>query len=110
MGGSSDRDGGDSDNEFTKQPTATADDCDFSFETTLKSVKRNPLSSVSAGDILPIDFQGGAVVVVNNSGQPIGSITTNSRLLRECIDQGHSYEVEVLLINGGKCEVRVFHQ
>lgn len=82
------------------------DPCEFHEQVILDSPKPGALNSVSVDDVLPVELDQGAVVVVNHSGQVVGSIVEPwTADLKDCIEQGHDYEAKVLSIQGGSCEV-----
>lgn len=82
--------------------------CVFDEQVTLASPKAGALSAVSVGDVLPVEQRQGSVVVVNHAGDVVGSIITPwVAELKECMDQGHDYEAEILSLNGAHCDVHL---
>lgn len=87
------------------------DPCVIDEVTSLNSVSPAALRNVGPGSLLNVVFMAGPpqrLVVQDNSGQIVGSITSRSMLqIIECIQSGRRYVAEVLGIQGGSCQVRV---
>jgi len=87
------------------------DPCVIDEVTSLNSVSTAALRNVGPGSLLNVVFMAGPpqrLVVQDNSGQIVGSITSRSMLqIIECIQSGRRYVAEVLGIQGGSCQVRV---
>jgi len=87
------------------------DPCVIDEVTSLNSVSPSALRSVRPGILLEVLFLAGPpqrLVVQDNTGQIVGSITSRSMLqIIECIQGGRQYVAEVLGIQGGSCQVRV---
>lgn len=87
------------------------DPCVIDEVTSLNSVSPAALRNVGPGTLLNVVFMAGPpqrLVVQDNSGQIVGSITSRSMLqIIECIQSDRRYVAEVLGIQGGSCQVRV---
>lgn len=87
------------------------DPCVIDEVTSLNSVSPAALRNVGPGILLNVVFMAGPpqrLVVQDNTGQIVGSITSRSMLqIIECIQSGRRYVAEVLGIQGGSCQVRV---
>ncbi|KLN64476.1 hypothetical protein [Vibrio sp. VPAP30] len=65
------------------------------------------IAALNVGDLLPVVLQQRVVTVLHN-GSPIGSITgPRIQRLVSCIENGYSYEAEVVFVSGGTCAVMV---
>ena len=107
MSGNGSGDGG----GFGGGGNAPAFDCtNVSIKTTIVSANPAVLSTLSVGDILTVTLQSstGPLIATTSGGSILGAIfTTNPTLLISCINEGHSYEAEILRISGGNCEVLI---
>ena len=83
------------------------------FTAVLNSPQANILSTLKLGDILTVSIHSGSSisVVVSNKSGIAGSITGQylSDLI-SCMQNGYDYVAKVVSVNGGKCDVEVFHQ
>lgn len=69
---------------------------------------KSEIEEVSEGDVLRVRKHRESVVVVTEDGEPVGAISEIwTADLIDCIDQGYSYEAEVLALSGGTCRVNV---
>ncbi len=95
-----------------RPPGDTNTDCDFKVVTTLQSTRASELATINPGESLPVCLvnDGGYRVVAcvhPATGKVVGSlagIPGIGRLIK-CIENGESYAVDVVLIQGGHCEV-----
>lgn len=83
------------------------------FDAQLTSPQAAVVSTLKVGEVLMIalaNLKGQTVVQVLRSGQVAGGLTgPDAGRLRECLEDGHSYEATVLIVNGGQVRVRVAH-
>lgn len=80
------------------------------FRAILQSVTPVTMKNIKVGDVCDVVSQGrdGPVVVLDKTGQSIGSIVNNKTVqLLRCIEQSHSYEAEIKLIHGISISVEV---
>ena len=84
------------------------DECLIAESTLLHSPNPEPLGDATEGDICSVYLRESAVCVVDSQGRTIGAIAEPwVSTLKECIEQGRQYRARILVIDGGKCEVRV---
>lgn len=85
--------------------------CDIVERTRVNSVIRTVLVTLRHGDLLSIVYDAGPpkrLVLQTTSGMRLGSITSPSLPgLIQCILAGNTYVAEILLIQGGICEVEI---
>lgn len=85
--------------------------CDIVERTRVNSVDRSVLSTLRQGDLLAVVYNPGPpkrLLVTTSAGLVLGSITAPSLpTIIECIINGKSYVAEILLIQGGICEVEI---
>lgn len=86
-----------------------ADSCILRFNTVLASPVPTQVAALSLGDILMVLVQDAppAVTVCQPDGTIVAGITQEVLRLRACIQQGHTYEAEILSISGGAVQVQV---
>ena len=82
------------------------------FFTTLASPDPDGVDSLKAGDILDVDLieEGGVTIVgvVQGEGMVIGSVVSDrAAQLRECLQQGFTYDAKVGSVVGGAVRVRI---
>ena len=83
------------------------------FETTLASPDPDVVGQLSQGSVLDIELrraEGTAetlLVIARFRGQDVGSIVEGTPELIRCLQQGHSFQAEVLAIDDGIVRVRV---
>jgi hypothetical protein len=79
------------------------------FQTTLQSPKPKVISKLKPKDRLEITKEGtqGPVVGVHLKHGTAGSIVDRLAELLRCIDNGHTFEGEVISINGGQVLIRI---
>lgn len=66
------------------------------------------IENISEGDVLRVVIRGESVLVVTEDREPVGAISEIwTGDLIDCIEQGYSYEAEVLVLDGGTCRVNV---
>ncbi|WP_158545701.1 hypothetical protein [Haloferax sp. Atlit-19N] len=88
--------------------TDEEDECLITETTLLHSPNPEPLGEADVGDICSVRLRDGAVCVVDTQGRTVGSIAEPwIGTLKECIKQGRTYRARTLVIDGGKCEIRV---
>jgi hypothetical protein len=66
------------------------------------------IEDVSEGDVLRVRVYGESVLVITEDEKPVGAISeiwTDD--LIDCIEEGYSYEAEVLTLHRGTCRVNV---
>lgn len=84
--------------------------CDqLTFRTSVAS-PQPAAEEVSVGDVLAVVLESGPPAVlhlVNEDGSRVGSLITHIADLLRCIQDGFSYEAEVLEVNGGDIRVEV---
>lgn len=85
------------------------DQCMFTFEAVLGSPDPAQVAALNVGDVLPVVLLDSPprVVVCHPSGAVVGGITQFAAQLRSCIQQGYSYEAELLAVRGGAIGVNV---
>jgi uncharacterized membrane protein YeaQ/YmgE (transglycosylase-associated protein family) len=95
----------------TPRPPGNGSDCAKLHEqTTLNSVDPNVLSTIKKDDILTIHAQSprGPLVVLNQSGGVVGSITSASLAkILDCINDGFEYVAIVQSVKGGQVIVLI---
>lgn len=88
--------------------------CDIVERTRVNSVDRTALATLRRGDMLSVIYDAGPpkrLLVRTSSGLTLGSITAPSLpSLIQCIIDGNAYLAEILLIQGGICEVEIRRQ
>lgn len=103
-GGSSGGPGG----GFDPSPRSTP--CDqLKFKTSVAS-PQPAAEEVNVGDVLTVVLESGPPVVlhlIDHNGNRVGSLITRIADLLRCIQDGFSYEAEVLEVNGGDIQVEV---
>lgn len=93
----------------------TAPSCSaLKFKALLASPQPGAVTTLRVGEILDIDVaqQAGQVVVrvLQKNGTLVGALAgPDATRVRNCIDQGHDYQAEVLSINLGQVHVEVTH-
>ena len=87
------------------------DECAITERTVLNSPNAAVVGTLSVGDVLDIVLETqprNRLVANTQQGQTAGSITSTRIVdIIECIQNGSSYEAEVLSINAGKVEVEI---
>ena len=102
-----------SDSSITRSPGGTGGgqgDCNIRFETTLASPDPDVVDELEIGeivDILSVETPIRGIVARTIDGRDIGAITRDILLLRRCIEDGTTYEAEIVRINGGSVTVAV---
>ena len=92
----------------------TQSSCDnLKFSILVSSPQPMPVAALKVGDVLEIDVaQRGAQVVVRvlQNGTLVGGLAgPDATRLRNCIEDGHDYQAEVVSITGGQVRVEVTH-
>lgn len=92
----------------------TQPSCDIlKFNILVSSPQPAAVAALKVGDVLDIDVaQRGAQVVVRvlQNGTLVGGLAgPDATRLRNCIEDGHDYQAEVLSITGGQVRVEVTH-
>jgi hypothetical protein len=86
-------------------------DCqDISIKTSIVSPDPPVLATLSKGDLLAVTLRSatGPLIATTKRGKILGAVfTINPTLLIDCINQGFSYQAEILSISGGDCEVLI---
>jgi hypothetical protein len=86
---------------------------DLKFTILVSSPQPAAVAALKVGDVLDIDVaQRGAQVVVRvlQNGTLVGGLAgPDATRLRNCIEDGHDYQAEVLSITGGQVRVEVTH-
>ena len=84
-------------------------DCTVGVITTmLASINVELVAGCSVGDIFNVSIVNNAVVVENNDGEILGSILHELvTALKECIEQGYTYQAEIISLLGLTCKVRI---
>ena len=86
---------------------------DLKFTILVSSPQPAAVAALKVGDVLDIDVaQRGAQVVVRvlqNDTLVGGLAGPDATRLRNCIEDGHDYQAEVLSITGGQVRVEVTH-
>jgi hypothetical protein len=86
---------------------------DLKFSILVSSPQPAAVAALKVGDVLDIDVaQRGAQVVVRvlQNGTLVGGLAgPDATRLRNCIEDGHDYQAEVLSITGGQVRVEVTH-
>ncbi len=86
---------------------------DLKFTILVSSPQPAAVATLKVGDVLHIDVaQLGAQVVVRvlQNGTLVGGLAgPDATRLRNCIEDGHVYQAEVLSITGGQVRVDVTH-
>jgi len=87
------------------------DNCDINETAPVNSPQPAVVRTLSVGDVLAVQVAGApprrTLQVVAPAGVA-GSLTHRGALaLVNCIDAGHSYEAEVITLNGGQVTVRI---
>ena len=89
----------------------SSDPCDINEVTTLNSPNRAILSTLQSGDELNIELEMGPPrqLLAKREDEVAGSITSpNSARIIQCIRSEHrQYAAIVLLIIGGRCDVKI---
>lgn len=92
------------------QPRQERTPCDqLRFATSIASPQQ-AAGYLSVGDMLQVQLSSGAaqsIDLVGQSGNVVGSIITHIPDLLRCIQDGYSYEADVLSVNGGMIRVEV---
>lgn len=102
-----------SDSSVTRSPGGTGGgqgDCNIQFETTLASPDPDVVEDLEVGeivDIVSVETPIRGIVARVIDGLDIGAITRDILLLRRCIEEGTTYEAEIVRINGGSVTVAV---
>lgn len=82
---------------------------DLAFRAPIAS-PQPPALTLSVGDVLAVSLAPGPPAAINlltSDGDIAGSLITRITDLLRCIQAGHSYEAEVVTINGGDARVDV---
>jgi len=83
------------------------------FTILVSSPQPAAVATLNIGDMLEVDVaQVGAAVVVRvlKNGTLVGGLAgPDATRLRNCIEDGHDYQAEVLSITGGQVRVEVTH-
>lgn len=86
---------------------------DLKFTILVSSPQPAAVAALKPGDVLNIDVvQRGAQMVVRvlQNGVLVGGLAgPDATRLRNCIEDGHMYQAEVLSITGGQVRVEVTH-
>lgn len=86
----------------------------LAFNAQLTSPQPAIVGRLSQGDVLSVvvtNMRGQVVVQVLSDGQVAGGLTgPEATRLRNCVDQGHTYNAIVVSVNGGQVRVRVQHK
>jgi hypothetical protein len=92
-------------------PSAPSNPCDqLSFLAIINSPQPAVISRLKKGDVLKVAFQASPqpAVVVEYKGAVAGTLTgTKISNLISCLQNGYTFEAEVISIVGGKCTVEV---
>jgi hypothetical protein len=85
--------------------------CNINETTTLNSVNRNVIATLSPNDRLNVVLQAGPpqrLVAEQQPGTIAGSITSPTMLqIIQCIQAGYNYVAVVLSVRGAQCQVRI---
>ena len=90
------------------------DQCDISVDAPLQGPRKAILATLNVGEILTVALRetGGTTSVVcreAGNNEVAGALTfVGIATLISCIRQGHTYEAEIVTLDGGDCEVRVY--
>lgn len=92
-------------------PTSPTDKCStLAFEAQLNSPQAAILATLVIGEYLAVDLSAlpKQVVQVIKNGVVVGALTgTQTPQLIGCLQNGYSFQAEVLNVAGGMCTVRV---
>ena len=87
--------------------------CILRFTTVLASPDPDVVASVTDGqllDIVRVDEPIRVIVAKTLFGEIVGAVSREIITLRACIDEGHTYEAEVIQAAGGSVTVEVRNQ
>lgn len=104
MGGSSSGSGG-----FSGPTAFTGGDvCNIRMRTSVAGPNKDVLDASTVGEVLDVQLIHEHVTLKKGGGDSLGKvIPPQLTVLKDCIRQGRAYEAEIMIIDGGYCEVLI---
>ena len=104
--------GGSWDQDWRPPTSGSANDkCNIVERTVLNSPVATVVSELKVGDILFVELETtprNRVVAKSSAGTVAGAITSTKLVdLIECLQDGHTYEGEVISVHGGRIEIEI---
>jgi hypothetical protein len=82
----------------------------YESKTNLSTPVPSVLAKLKAGNVLPVRYTQprGPLQAITAKGEVAGSIITSKQVdIINCINEGYSFQAEIISISGAKCEVEI---